>query len=184
MSKKKDQKLKEEELTEDINNSDETLTVEEPASVVEMSEEEKIQQELAETKDKFIRLYSEFENYRRRTAKETIEIRINAAENLIKELLPVLDDFERAQKSIESATELAPIKEGITLIFDKLSKTLAAKGLKAMDSKDKIFDAEVHECVTQFDAGEDKKGLVIDEVEKGYFLNEKVVRYAKVVVGS
>ncbi|SOE19632.1 molecular chaperone GrpE [Spirosomataceae bacterium TFI 002] len=184
MSKKKDNNLKEEELTENIDNSEGTVTTEGPTLEVELTEEEKTQQELAETKDKFIRLYSEFENYRRRTAKENIEIRMNAAENLIKELLPVVDDFERAQKSFETATELEPVKEGIALIFDKLTKTLASKGLKPMESKDKIFDAEVHECVTQFDAGEDKRGLVIDEVEKGYFLNDKVVRYAKVVVGS
>ncbi|MCL4159278.1 UNVERIFIED_CONTAM: hypothetical protein GTU68_049868 [Idotea baltica] len=140
--------------------------------------------ELAEQKDKFIRLYSEFENFRRRTAKEKIDTVLNATSGLIKELLPVLDDFERAQNSIETATEIEPIKEGVELVFSKLKKTLESKGLKPMDSKDADFDAEYHECITQFDGGVDKKGKVIDVVEKGYYLNDKVVRYAKVVVGS
>lgn len=186
MSKKKNKNQEQEELTE----KEETLTAENEAEneeVVEeeeMSVEEKLQLELAEQKDKFIRLYSEFENYRRRTAKETVEIRMNAAENLIKELLPVVDDFERAQKSFEEAKDVEPIKEGVELIFHKLQKTLESKGLKPMEAKDQEFDAEVHECVTQFAAGEEQKGKVIEEVEKGYFLNEKVIRYAKVVVGS
>jgi molecular chaperone GrpE len=188
MSKKQDTEIKEEELADNVDNSNETIESPEEdmtqAPEEELTEEEKVAQELAETKDKFIRLYSEFENYRRRTAKEVIEIRMNASENLIKDLLPVVDDFERAQKSFDDAKDIEPIKEGISLIFEKLTKTLAAKGLKPMDSKDQEFDAEVHECVTQFAAGEDKKGLVIDEVEKGYFLNDKVIRYAKVVVGS
>lgn len=186
MSKKKNKKQEQEELTE----KEATLTAEnetEQEEVVEednLSPEEKLQLELAEQKDKFIRLYSEFENYRRRTAKETVEIRLNAAQGLIKELLPVVDDFERAQKSFDEAQEIGPIKEGVELIFSKLTKTLEAKGLKPMNAKDEVFDAEVHECVTQFAAGEDQKGKVIEEVEKGYFLNEKVIRYAKVVVGS
>ena len=109
---------------------------------------------------------------------------MNASEGLIKELLPVVDDFERAQQSFESATEIEPIKEGVGLVFNKLKKTLESKGLKAMESKDETFDVELHECITQFDAGEEKKGKVIDVIEKGYTLNDKVVRYAKVVVGS
>lgn len=167
-----------------------TETVEEKEAVVEEVQEEvkeeepTLEEQLAEQKDKFIRLYSEFENYRRRTAKETYEIRMNASESLIKELLPVLDDFERASKSFDTATEMEPIKEGVKLIYEKFQKTLASKGLKVMDTDEKIFDAELHECVTQFDAGEEKKGKVIDTIEKGYHLNEKVIRYAKVVVGS
>lgn len=186
MSKKKNIKEEQEELTE----NEETLTSESEATdevhekEEELSTEEKLQIELAEQKDKFIRLYSEFENYRRRTAKETVQIRMNAAERLIKDLLPVVDDFERAQKSFDEAKDLEPIKEGVELIFSKLQKTLEAKGLKAMEAKEQEFDAEVHECVTQFAAGDEQKGKVIEEVEKGYFLNEKVIRYAKVVVGS
>jgi molecular chaperone GrpE len=140
--------------------------------------------QLAEARDKYLRLYAEFENFRRRTAKEKIETIQNASEGLIKELIPVIDDFERANKSFETVTEIEPLKEGIALIFNKLQRTLTAKGLKPMDSKDTDFDVELHECITQFAAGEDKKGKVIEEVEKGYFLNDKVIRYAKVVVGS
>ncbi|MFC3810025.1 nucleotide exchange factor GrpE [Lacihabitans lacunae] len=150
----------------------------------ELSELDKLKKEVAESKDKYIRLYSEFENFRRRTAKEKIETIMNASEGLIKDLIPVLDDFERAQKSIETTEDVSAIKEGIDLIFNKFQKTLVSKGLKAMESKGEVFDVEKHECITQFAAGDDKKGLVIDEVEKGYYLNEKVVRYAKVVVGS
>jgi len=148
------------------------------------SETQKLESEIAEAKDKYIRLYSEFDNFRRRTAKEKIETVMNATEGLMKELLPVMDDFERAQKSMETTEDIKAIKEGIDLIFNKLQKTLQAKGLKAMESKDQTFDVELHECITQFAAGDDKKGLVIDEVEKGYYLNDKVIRYAKVVVGS
>jgi molecular chaperone GrpE len=168
------------QTTEENNSSQEqTETSSEPVSEVQ-----KLEAEVAEAKDKYIRLYSEFENFRRRTAKEKIETIMNATEGLMKELIPVLDDFERAQKSMETSEDVKAIKEGIDLIFNKFQKTLASKGLKPMESKDQTFDVELHECITQFAAGDDKKGLVIDEVEKGYFLNDKVIRYAKVVVGS
>ena len=180
MSKKNKIEDIEEELAEDNLTTEETTEQTED----EMTNEEKLAQELAEQKDKFIRLYSEFENFRRRTAKEKVEIVMNASENLIKELLPVVDDFERAQASFENASDLEAIKEGVELVFHKLKKTLESKGLKPMNSKDEAFDVELHECITQFDAGEEKKGKVIDVVEKGYYLNDKVIRYAKVVVGS
>jgi len=153
---------------------------------IEESEPESntFEEQLAEAKDKYLRLYADFENFRRRTAKEKIEMIQNASEGLIKDLIPVIDDFERANKSFETVTEIEPLKEGIALIFNKLQKTLGSKGLKAMDSKGQDFDVELHECITQFAAGEDNKGKVIEEVEKGYSLNEKVIRYAKVVVGS
>ena len=149
-----------------------------------LSELDALKQELAESKSRFIRLYADFENFRRRTAKEKIETIQNASEGLIKDLLPVLDDFERAQKSMETTQDVEALKQGVALIYDKLHKTLASKGLKAMESKEQPFDVELHECITQLNLGEDKKGIVIDEVEKGYFLHEKVIRYAKVVVGQ
>ncbi len=175
----------EEELkTTDLANENDTLANE--AEVVEetISETHKLEAEVAEAKDKYIRLYSEFENYRRRTAKEKIDTIMNATEGLMKDLIPVLDDFERAQKSMETSNDVKAIKEGIDLIFNKFQKTLTSKGLKAMESKDQVFDVELHECITQFAAGEEKKGKVVEEVEKGYYLNDKVIRYAKVVVGS
>ncbi len=177
---------KEEEIVEEL--SGEHTTGDNEVLEVESEEVENndsvIEYQLAEAKDKYLRLYADFENFRRRTAKEKIDMIHNATEGLIKDLIPVIDDFERANKSFETVTEIEPIKEGIALIFNKLQKTLASKGLKGMDSKGQEFDVELHECITQFAAGEDNKGKVIEEIEKGYSLNDKVIRYAKVVVGS
>ncbi|MCP9763587.1 nucleotide exchange factor GrpE [Lacihabitans soyangensis] len=180
---------KDKHAEEEITTNEETIEnnqVEEQAETVSepVNEVQKLEADLAESKDKYIRLYSEFENFRRRTAKEKIETIMNATEGLMKELIPVLDDFERAQKSMETSEDVKAIKEGIDLIFNKFQKTLASKGLKPMESKDQTFDVELHECITQFAAGDDKKGTVVDEIEKGYYLNDKVIRYAKVVVGS
>lgn len=145
---------------------------------------DKLHIEITELKDKYLRLYADFENFRRRTAKEKLETVSLANAELIKSLLPVVDDFERALGSIENATEIDAIKEGVSLIFHKLLKTLEAKGLKPMTSKGEVFDADLHESITQFAApSDDMKGKVIDEIEKGYLLNDKVIRYAKVVVG-
>ncbi len=143
-----------------------------------------LEEQLADAKDKYLRLYADFENFRRRTAKEKVDIIQNASEKLIIDILPVIDDFERANKSFESTNEIEALKEGITLIYQKLHKTLASKGVKVMEAENQDFDADLHECITQFAAGDDKKGKVIDVVEKGYFLNDKVIRYAKVVVGN
>jgi molecular chaperone GrpE len=185
MKNKEDLVAETEEIVSDTDIIAETEeTIQPDLEVNEVSETDKVYGELAEMKDKYLRLYSEFDNFRRRTAKEKIDMIQNASEGLIKDLLPVVDDFERAYNSLENATEVEPIKEGISLIFNKLQRTLAAKGLKAMEARDQDFDVELHECITQFAAGEDKKGKVIDEVEKGYLLNDKVIRYAKVVVGS
>ncbi|MFD2520526.1 nucleotide exchange factor GrpE [Emticicia soli] len=181
---KEGQEITEEQTTENTENlAEDTATTGAETNEVE-DIQAKLEGQLAEAKDKYLRLYAEFENFRRRTAKEKIETIQNASEGLIKELIPVIDDFERANKSFETVTEVEPLKEGIALIFNKLQKTLAAKGLKPMEAKDQTFDVELHECITQFAAGDDKKGKVIDEVEKGYFLNDKVIRYAKVVVGN
>jgi molecular chaperone GrpE len=171
-------------LEEEIVQEETTTTEAETTEEMELSVEEKLTMEVAEMKDKYIRLYSEFENFRRRTAKEKIDLMQNASEGLIKELLPVLDDFERANKSFETVTEMDAVKEGIGFIYSKITKTLAAKGVKVMEVEGADFDVELHECITQFAAGEDKKGKVINEIEKGYYLNDKVIRYAKVVVGQ
>jgi molecular chaperone GrpE len=180
---------KDKQEVEEIKSNDEVIENNQAEEQIEtasepISETQKLEAEVAEAKDKYIRLYSEFENFRRRTAKEKIDTIMNATEGLMKELIPVMDDFERAQKSMETSEDLKAIKEGIDLIFHKFQKTLASKGLKPMESKDQTFDVELHECITQFAAGDDKKGTVIDEIEKGYYLNDKVIRYAKVVVGS
>lgn len=146
---------------------------------------EKLQQELGEQKDKFIRLYSEFENFRRRTAKEKLELIQSANEHLMTALLPVIDDFGRAEKSFQARQDDKDI-EGFFLIINKFKKVLEQSGVKAMDiGPGTDFDADFHEAITQIPAPEPSlKGKIVDVVESGYLLNEKVIRFAKVVVGS
>ncbi|MCC5928673.1 MAG: nucleotide exchange factor GrpE [Cyclobacteriaceae bacterium] len=153
----------------------------------EMSDEtQKIQAELSEMKDKYLRLYSEFDNYRKRTIKEKAELISNANEGLMQSLLPVIDDFERARKANENQNDIESVKQGFDLIYNKLSSTLTQKGLKAMEiDLGHSFDADLHEAVAQVPAPEENlKGKIIDVLDKGYYLNEKVVRFAKVVIGS
>ena len=150
----------------------------------EESNEKDVQEELLEMKDKYLRLYSEFENFRRRTSREKLEMIQSANEQVIHSLLPVLDDFERAEKAVgDTPTE---VTEGFILIQNKLKKTLDQFGLKPMDiGPGSEFDADTQEAVTQIPAPEENlKGKVVDVVEQGYLLNDKVIRYAKVVVGS
>lgn len=137
-------------------------------------------EKLAETNDKYVRLYSEYENYRKRTTTEKAELIINGSKDTIKAILPVVDDMERA---LQAMGEGESAKEGVQLIYNKLINILGQKGLKAMEAKGEKFDENLHEAVTQFPASdESQKGTVVDVVEKGYFLNDKVLRYAKVVV--
>jgi molecular chaperone GrpE len=144
-----------------------------------------IKEELALANDKYLRLYAEFDNFRRRTIKEREDARKLEGKDLIVALLPVLDDFERALKSIESANDIIPVKEGVILVQNKLKNILTQKGLKAMESIGTAFDPELQEAITNIPAPtEELKGKVVDEMEKGYFLNDKVVRFAKVIVGS
>lgn len=147
--------------------------------------EEKLKNELAQANDKYLRLYAEFDNFRRRTIKEREEARKTEGKDVIVALLPVLDDFERAQRAMDKATEVAPVKEGVTLIQNKLKNILGQKGLKEMTSIGNAFDADLHEAITNIPAPtDDLKGKVMDEMEKGYTLNDKVIRFAKVVVGA
>lgn len=135
--------------------------------------------------DKYLRIYSEFDNFRKRTAKERVEILNMASADVIKSLLPVVDDFERAIKNNENATDIASVNEGIVLIAQKLRSILNKNGLEPMNSIGETFDVDLHEAITNIPApSEDMKGKVVDEVEKGYTLNGKVIRFAKVVVGS
>lgn len=141
--------------------------------------------DLAELKEKYLRLYADFENYRRRTAKEKLELIGNANEGVLQALIPVVDDFERAMQSIGNTNDVIALKKGVSLIYNKLYKTLEGKGLKPMTAKGEPFNADLHESVTQFPApSDDLRGKVIDEIEKGYYLNDKVIRFAKVIVGS
>ena len=159
---------------------------EEEVEEIELSAEEKLQAEVAEQKDKFLRLYSEFENFRKRTAKEKLDLIATGNENLILSILPVVDYFDRALKANEDVDDAQAIKDGVILIKDKFVKALEAKGLTEITIEENgEFDTELHEAITQIPApSEEQKGKVIDCVEKGYKLGEKVIRYSKVVVGA
>ena len=140
---------------------------------------------LQEINDKYLRLYSEFENYRKRTSKEKIELISNASEEVIKDILPVIDDFDRALESISKIEDeqVKQTMEGVNLIYKKLYSVLERKGLKPINAKDTEFNEELHEAIAQIPAtSEEMKGKVIDETTKGYYLNDKVLRYSKVVV--
>ena len=162
------------------------------ASEVEASEQKpleedpvaKLEAEVAELKDNHLRLYAEFENYKRRSIKERADLIKTAGADTISAMLPVLDDFDRALKAMGDAAD-GPVKEGVLLIHHKLKSTLEARGLKAIDAIGKPFDVELHEAITNMPVDDAAmKGKVIDEVEKGYWLNDKVIRYSKVVIGS
>ncbi|QHS57633.1 nucleotide exchange factor GrpE [Mucilaginibacter sp. 14171R-50] len=149
------------------------------------SAEEKFKEELTQANDKYLRLYAEFDNFRRRTIKEREEARKTEGKDVIVALLPVLDDFERALRSMDNATDVVSVKEGVALIQHKLKNILSQKGLKEMQSVGATFDPDLHEAITSIPAPtDDMKGKVVDEMEKGYELNERVVRFAKVVVGA
>jgi molecular chaperone GrpE len=136
-------------------------------------------------KDKYLRLYAEFENYKKRTIRERLEMAKTAAQDTMTALLPVLDDFDRAKKASEDPQTDESFSEGVNAVYHKLYQALERKGLKAMDSTGEPFDAEIHEAIQEFPApSEDLKGKVIDTVEKGYWLNDRIIRHAKVVVGK
>ena len=160
------------ELSEDISEADSAIN--------------KLESELSESKDKYLRLYSEFENFRRRTAREKLDLIDTATEGLMSALLPVLDDFERAMKLSNEESDDKSIREGMDLIYQKLRKTLEQKGLVNMNTRvGDAFDPDFHEAITQIPAPEEKlKGKIVDVIEKGYLIKEKVIRYAKVVTGS
>ena len=145
-------------------------------------EEEKAK--YAELNDKYLRLFSEFDNHRKRTAKEKLDLMATASENVIKEILPVLDDFERALQNMEKNGNEADL-QGVTLIFNKLKDTLKKKGLEEIEAMNAEFNTDEHEALTMIPAPEeDKKGKVLDVIQKGYKLNGKVIRFARVVVGN
>lgn len=151
----------------------------------ELSEEEKLRAEATEWQDKHLRLYAEFDNFKRRTSKERLELLQLAGKDVIVDLLPVIDDFERALKSMETATDIDAVKAGIKLVNQKLKNILGSKGLKEMESIGTEFNADLHEGITNIPApSDDLKGKVIDELEKGYYLNDKVIRFAKVIIGA
>jgi molecular chaperone GrpE len=197
-SKKMDTKSEENIISENEEAKNEIMDEANPVSSEESSENdndaiksisekevEKLRNEVALNKDKYIRLIAEFENFKKRTIKEKVEFSKRAGEDIYLTLLPVLDDFERAMKSINSASDVNALKEGVNLIYSKFKSTLEAQGLKEIDSIGTPFNTDLHEAITNIETNDESmKGKVVDELEKGYFLNDKIIRYAKVVVGK
>lgn len=194
---KNDQELKETENVVNNNNDNSQQasanddTKEKETGVVNdnaETETDKLAAALAEIdslKDKYLRQVAEFDNYRKRTLKEKTELILNGGEKVLSALLPVLDDLDRAMQNIEKSTDVETLKEGVSLIMDKLTKTLQGQGLQKMDAIGKLFDTDFHEAVALIPSTEEaQKNHVIDCVQPGYMLNEKVIRHAKVVVGQ
>lgn len=147
-------------------------------------ETDKLKAEVQEYKEKYLRQVAEFDNFRKRNARERLELIQTAGKDVIVSLLDVLDDCDRALQQVEKTLEDGPTKEGIVLVFNKLRNTLYAKGLKPMESIGQDFNPDLHEAVTEVPVPSEMKGKVVDEVQKGYYLNDKIIRFAKVVVGK
>lgn len=186
MSKDKKEDIKDQDT--DVLENEAQETTEEQVEEQEVTPEERIAEleaELSESKDKYLRVFAEFENFRKRSMKERLDLMKTAAQDTIKELLPVLDDFDRAKAVAEDDKSDEVFSEGIQLVYEKLYKSLERKGLKQMESTGEVFDPELHEGITEIPApNDDMKGKVIDTIEKGYLLNDKIIRYAKVVIGK
>ncbi|MFW5851688.1 MAG: nucleotide exchange factor GrpE [Bacteroidota bacterium] len=173
---------KEQEQTENVDENVETVEQEEQPT---LSPEEILAQERDDFKDKYIRLAAEFDNYRRRTLKEKSDLIKSGGESIFINLLPVIDDFDRAMEAVASAEDVNAVKDGITLISNKFKSFLQQNGVHEIDAKEQDFDTDKHEAITKIPApSDDLKGKVVDVVEKGYEMHEKVIRFAKVVVGE
>ena len=179
-----DQNINEEQVNKDsVETNDTEVNTEE--QVEEAPAEQTMEEKYNELNDKFVRLYAEFDNFRRRTNKEKVDLISSASASILKDLVPVLDDFERALENNEKSDDIEAVKEGVKLVAHKFKTLLESKGLKQMVAKGEPFDSEFHEAIANIPAPEDSlKGKVVDDVEKGYLLNEKVIRFAKVVVGQ
>lgn len=186
MSKETKEKKKDKDQEEVIDQETQVMEEEQKQEEsVEESTEPTLEDQLNESKDKYLRLYSEFENFRRRTSKEKLDLITTANKDLMSDLVPVLDDFERAIAASESSEDIKALREGVSLIQNKLNKLLENKGLKKMQvKKGDEFDDEKHEAITQIPAEKKLEGKIVDVVEAGYTLGESVVRFAKVVVGA
>lgn len=196
MNPKEKENNQEEELKAQTapNECDEEVTEQEASQENEapLTEEEKLAQELdkaneqiEEQKDKYLRLSAEFDNYRKRTMKEKAELILNGGEKSISSILPIVDDFERALKNMETATDVAAVKEGVELIYNKFMAVLGQNGVKVIETKDQPLDTDYHEAIAVIPAPDKAlKGKILDCVQTGYTLNDKVIRHAKVVVGE
>ena len=190
----KEKKVKEEELNveETLNNAEEQPQDEQAENAAPMTHEEELEKELetaqetrVEQKDKYLRLSAEFDNYRKSTMKEKAELILNGGEKSLSSILPVVDDFERAIKTMETATDVQAVKEGVELIYNKFMATLAQNGVKVIETKDQPLNTDYHEAIAVIPApSEAQKGKILDCVQTGYTLNDKVLRHAKVVVGE
>ena len=193
MSKKKHNKVKEDmqeaqteqempdvkETVESVATEDQDTTKDEAIPI------EELEAQVAELKDKYLRQVAEFDNYRKRTLKEKTELILNGGEKVLTALLPVLDDFERAQESFKKSSDVEALREGVSLIFEKFVKTLESQGLKPIDAVGQDFNTDFHEAIAMIPApNDDDKGKVIDCIQTGYMLNEKVIRHAKVAIGQ
>jgi molecular chaperone GrpE len=178
------QNTNEEQVNEnstEVNNAEANTEEQTEEGTAEQTMEEKYD----ELNDKFVRLYAEFDNFRRRTNKEKVDLISSASASILKDLVPVLDDFERALENNEKSDDIEAVKEGVKLVAHKFKSLLESKGLKQMVAKGEPFDSEFHEAIANIPAPDESlKGKVVDDVEKGYLLNDKVIRFAKVVVGQ
>ena len=190
----KEKKVKEEELNveETQNGADEQTQNEQAEEAAPLTHEEELEKELEkaqetidEQKDKYLRLSAEFDNYRKRTMKEKAELILNGGEKSLSSILPIVDDFERAIKTMETATDVSAVKEGVELIYNKFMAVLGQNGVKVIETKDQPLDTDYHEAIAVIPApSEEQKGKILDCVQTGYTLNDKVLRHAKVVVGE
>lgn len=193
MEENKKQNIEQEEVNNTVEELDKTEDLQEEASNEEESTEkssevdemETLKKNNSELKDKFLRLAAEFDNYKKRTLKEKIELMKTAAQDTVSALLPVLDDFDRAKKNADADNSTEVFSDGVSLVYQKLYNVLKQKGLQPMESTGLDFDPEFHEAITEIPApSEEMKGKVVDTIEKGYLLNDKIIRHAKVVVGK
>lgn len=174
--------INEQELQDNINDAMEAENVGNPEETEELSV---LKGKVAELEDKNLRLFAEFENFRRRTQKEKLELMMTAAKDTLSALLPVLDDFDRAKKIVDDVEEKDPFTEGVLLVYNKLFNVLKSKGLQVLESNGQPFDAELHDAISHIPVSDPSlSGKVIDTVERGYLLNDKLIRHAKVVVGA
>ena len=173
----------EKEVLNSVNNG-EAVNIDEAAGTEEVAEVEQLQVKVAELEDLKLRQMAEFDNFRRRTNKEKLELMSTAGERIFCDMLPLVDDFERAKVAMAKSDDIEAVREGIDLIYNKFINFLAANNVKAIDTTDADFNTDLHEAITTFAAGEEKKGKVIDCTQTGYTLGEKVIRFSKVVVGE
>ena len=190
--KEKEMKAEELNVEETQNTADEQPQNDQAEEAAPLTHEEQLEKELEEAqtaieeqKDKYLRLSAEFDNYRKRTIKEKAELILNGGEKSISSILPVIDDFERAIKTMETAKDVNAVKEGVELIYNKFMAVLAQNGVKVIETKDQPLDTDYHEAIAVIPApSEEQKGKILDCVQTGYTLNDKVIRHAKVVVGE